>query len=715
MLYQLLFYIIITFFFSFIGILITKNNPKLILLSKFVGIVFFTVLLWLLGHLHYLYIPVSWQFIFYVFLVFTIASAPYLILKYKEAFLFYIKRLLAIEIWGLFIFLILNFFRTTNPSLMGTERPMDFSFIFNFTKQPHIPFENPWLTGAVLNYYYMGHFFISILILLTKLPPALVYNFSISLITVLIFQSIFLFISFTTELKTSIKTLISFALTFGGNLYVLFFSILPFIKNITLPEAPTPITSILKIIPIFYYPSATRVIKYTINEFFSYSSILGDLHGHFLAAPFFITSITLAWLLVKQINNTNKTSNTLLLLIIGVFAFFLFATNSWDTLTLIEIYTILLIINFKKLIRFIQQNYKSIIIAISVTLILTFLFKIFFITPLNGIGFSLQNKDYLKWHILWGQFIVLFIPAIYFMFKRNYTVKQQFLLTIGTIGLFNIVLVNFLYLKDVFSIVNPPYSRANTVFKIYYQSWFLLGSSALSLFYIMIAKINNITKKTISQVIFYTVCFIMFLFPMLAFSQNFPLDKYTLKANTFNFLSSRNIKHTVGNYLFFKEKYPYDYQILQYLIKKTKDFPAVTIAEVMTKESYSYYGRMAVYSGNRLITGWPFHNVQWYNGYTFTYYYFDPQNFLATRIKKQESIDNRLNDINSLYTSNRNNMVNVQKILHKYHVKYIVLGELEYNFYPTAQLQEADKVFSKLCTPVLIVNNKYKLFDCSNY
>lgn len=139
---------------------------------------------------------------------------------------------------------------------LGTEKLMDVALINTIMKQNHIPIENPWLSGFYMNYYYFGHFILGMLQYLFNIPTAVGYNLAISLIGVWIIQAGYLVVR-SLRLTHLPAFFISLLMTFGGNLFIL----VRYITNNTAGQ---------------WFASATRVIPYTINEFPSYSIILGD-------------------------------------------------------------------------------------------------------------------------------------------------------------------------------------------------------------------------------------------------------------------------------------------------------------------------------------------------------------------------------------------------------------------------------------------------------
>ncbi len=707
MLIQLWFYIAVTLIGWIIGSITTNQQKDLKPISKFIGFIILTVTTWFLSYVLYAIwpkgIPFHWQFVLWCI---TASSFIYFISQktFTKDFLLSILRY---ETLGIIIFLTLNFIRLFKPDLSGTERPMDLSFIYNFTKQPAPPFENPWLVGAVLNYYYLGQFLISIFAKLTFLPIPTVYTFTIAYMASLIFQAYFVLFHYIAKIPEKYSKLFALTLSFGGNFYgftLILSSIIKAIQHLTYAINW----------PHYYFPAATRVIRFTINEFPAYSIAIGDLHGHFIALPFFIISLYLLYLIflqVIQIGKSKRSNCSIRTILLGTTAFFLFASNSWDALTLFELAVILGIVSFPNSIRFIIQNIKITLSSMTITILLYALFKLYFIAPINGVGLTIA-ADYKFWFPLWGQLLILAIIGLINYKKILKGNSDLFLVFIFAVGLLNLILVNFIYLKDIFSTLNSDYSRANTIFKIYYQLWTLLGVSSFAFAYKSIENIKKTQLQKIARLIFSFILAIMLSYWLKIIGDYFPITLQRVKQLTPIYFNSKHLNDFICQLNFFSPHYALDRRILQILQQKTQNTPPVTIAEAMTSQSYSLYGRMFIFSGNRTITGWPFHNAQWYNGTELTYYKYNPVTYHATHSRQTDDIYKRLHDIQAIYHSDLT-VSKLTQLVKKYHIQYIVIGQLEYEFFGRNNINKARAIIRQVCSSILNINNTYYLFKCN--
>ena len=217
------------------------------------------------------------------------------------------------------------------PEAYGTEKFMDYGFVTSMLRSEYMPFADMWFAGESVNYYYGGQFFTAYLIRLSRVGAGEGYTFMRALITALSFMLPFSLASqmmrdrgsadggrcFGTkagwasdggadhagaERKTSARAafaerlsglLAGLAVAFCGNGHYIVYGVILSIWN-----------GIRGVEYHYWFPDSTRFIGYhpdvadkTIHEFPAYSSILGDLHAHYINILFvvLVTAIAYAW------------------------------------------------------------------------------------------------------------------------------------------------------------------------------------------------------------------------------------------------------------------------------------------------------------------------------------------------------------------------------------------------------------------------------------
>ncbi|MQF82771.1 hypothetical protein FIM02_01355 [SAR202 cluster bacterium AD-802-E10_MRT_200m] len=216
-------------------------------------------------------------------------------------------------------------FRSLEPMINHTEQLMDFALLNASVNSTSLPPEDPWLRGHEISYYYMGHLMTALLTKLTGIPSAITYNLSLAFFSSMAFVSAFsLTVTLVGCLRASRQQAMLFGLLGGsilsimGNLegilelmHVRGVGSTGFWTGIAIKGLNSPVFN-LSWIPTddWWWWRATRVIDtlgengssldYTIQEFPFFSSMLGDLHSHFMSTPFFVCTIGLIFNFVKD-------------------------------------------------------------------------------------------------------------------------------------------------------------------------------------------------------------------------------------------------------------------------------------------------------------------------------------------------------------------------------------------------------------------------------
>ncbi len=192
------------------------------------------------------------------------------------------------------------------PDAYGTEKFMDYAFLTAMTRSLWMPFPDPWFAGKAINYYYGGQFMAAYLVRLSGVPCGVGYNLMRATVAAgsfsLPFSLIHTMLAEYLEARRIRRgiwpvlggTLAGIATGYAGNgHYIIYRFIKPLVETLR-GQAPT----------YYWFPDSTRYIGYdpdlpdkTIHEFPAYSSVLGDLHAHYVNLIFVIavTAVAVAW------------------------------------------------------------------------------------------------------------------------------------------------------------------------------------------------------------------------------------------------------------------------------------------------------------------------------------------------------------------------------------------------------------------------------------
>src|SRR4051812_22135953 len=176
------------------------------------------------------------------------------------------------------------------PDVWNTEKPMDMGFITALNASSHFPPHDPWMSGETLNYYYFGHLVLAWPLRLLGGPPDTGYLVAWGLLLALTATAAF---TFAGTLWAAARRALGDAAPRGG----------PVAAGVTAGVRGPPVrdpagvrTWVNAADPPHDYAwfEPSRVIPDTINEFPSFSFLLGDLHAHVLALPFTVLALAFA-------------------------------------------------------------------------------------------------------------------------------------------------------------------------------------------------------------------------------------------------------------------------------------------------------------------------------------------------------------------------------------------------------------------------------------
>jgi YYY domain-containing protein len=216
-------------------------------------------------------------------------------------------------------------FRSFDPDLVGTEKPMEFAFLNAILRSDTFPPHDPWLSGYAISYYYYGYVIVAMLTKLAATAPAVAFNVGIALLFALTLTGSF---GVVYELIRGAKDRESEGRAIGFGLFGPLFVALAgnleglldalhtrgigtaqFWSWVQINELATaPVTGAWIPQDHWWWWRASRVVYDTnllgqysqiIDEFPYFSFILGDMHPHVLALPFIMLAAALAVQIVR--------------------------------------------------------------------------------------------------------------------------------------------------------------------------------------------------------------------------------------------------------------------------------------------------------------------------------------------------------------------------------------------------------------------------------
>lgn len=634
-----------------------------------------------------------------------------------------------------------TYIRSQEPSIHGLEKFMDFGFMNSILKTNFFPPKDIWYTPEPINYYYFGHLSGALLIKLSNIKASIGYNLILATIFAQGVTQVFSFIiniikkygQKISHIKVIFFGLIgAFFVNLGGNLHTIYL----FTKGYP-NDSPIPFWKILSgFNPApYWYPNATRFIPFTIHEFPSYSYVVADLHGHVFDIPFVLLTLALLFILFTDKLYRSKILNTKYLILNTIFLGFMtsvhYMTNAFDG----PIYILLTLFIFYFLFGISFKFLTNTIILIASFIIFSLPFSWFFKPFVSGIGVNCSPKfltdigkigpfifeagncqisPFWMLFVLWGFFWISFLI---FMTIRNkvfnnkkFSQYNDFLFILFSFGIFLTIIPEFFYIKDIY----PQHFRANTMFKLGYQAFSMMGIAAIVTFYLL----KNIKRSIIYYVL--SAIFVLFLF----FTSIYPFFSVP------SYYGKLDRPVELDGQVWLKTSAPEDNEIIEYLNKNEKGQPVILEAQ---GDSYTDYERISAFTGLPTVAGWWVHEWLWrgssdivgkripeiqkayedniYDEFENTYTVL-PGDYLikiAEKIRFSDWKDlyklnnNTINNPSLIYPNqiltisdsekvNNNKLKDLKDFINKYKIKYVVISRLERQKYPNLD----DKKWSKI-------------------
>ena len=657
-------------FFPLTSVIFGKFKDKGYIFSKVISLIFVSYSAFIISFLHLMKFSFTQiAVIIFIFILLNIFVIWKFNLNIVQSLRKNYKLIIAEEFVFLITLLFWTYVRGNLSDIHGLEKFMDFGFINSILRSDYFPPKDMWYTPLSINYYYFGHLVTSVFIKLSSISSSIGYNLMLATIFAFTFTctlsiGINIFDNIKLSLKSSVCGFLSAILiTLAGNLTTIYTFFKPYQNEHTvlfwqLLFSPTSFPN------NFWYPNATRFIPFTIHEFPLYSFVVSDLHGHVLDIPFVLTTIALIFaLFISQ-----KIKYTYIILI-SFFLAILYMTNAWDGLIYLSLATVVVIfINIHKFNKGFDFSVKNLFkfLAPFLSLIGGFLavsapfslnFKPFvsgigiicapkFLTSLGKIGPFLFEPDHCLrsplWQmiILYGFFYFFVISFLLFLkFKKNYVFTKNDKFVFFLIGLSTLLIIipEFIYVKDIY----PMHYRANTMFKLVYESFMLLSICSG---YIILKIIFNTKDKR------YLFAFIISTTVLIYLVLSYPV--FAINSYYNDLKQYKGIDGT--NYL--KTLYSADYDLINWFNKNVTGQPVILEAN---GDSYTDYGRISANTGLPTIIGWPVHEWLWRGSY----------DVAAPRIE----------DVKTLYESPDLNLT--KTLIKKYNISYVVISNLEFQKY----------------------------------
>ena len=238
--------------------------------------------------------------------------------------------------------------------------------------------------------------------------------------------------------------------------------------------------------------------------------------------------------------------------------------------------------------------------------------------------------------------------------RRSGSDTMVFALALLSMALYMVYGAELLYINDLFA------NRMNTVFKLYYQVWVVLGVVGAYGLYFWVRSHENWSgiRRSVSE----TGAVIAAV--MVLGALYYPAASLDTRTNGFS--GERSLDGTA----FIANFWATEFSAIKWLSENARK-DAVLVEAV--GGSYTDFGRISSSTGIPTVLGWTFHEEQWRGG--------------------SSSFDGRQGDVERIYaTDSEEDIDETRAILKRYEIDYIVVGPRERSTYPDLDLDRLAQI-----------------------
>jgi YYY domain-containing protein len=587
-----------------------------------------------------------------------------------------------------------------SPDVWGTEKPMDMAFVNAANASDSFPPPDPWMAGEDLNYYYLGHLAMAMVIRVVGVAPDHGYNLAVALLAALTAVAVF---------------------TLAGTLWAAAKERLPEVRGGPVAAGLAAVVMCVVLgnlagarewIDAVDPPSGydwfapSRVVPGTIDEFPWFSFLLQDLHAHVLALP--PAGVALGFVLQAGLYGPRGGAvlrGVAEALAAGLAIGALYAINSWSYPAVAGLLAGAVVMWMRAPESAGRRAYAlvwlGLVLLASVVLVLPF--HLSFDPAARGLGWVDERRSFTRFAgdqaLLYGLFaaplaaafaarvlatrrplrtLVWTVVAAVFalsllapsdwagvaalagllavaaaaVLSRSLAAPERFLWLLVAGGLVCLILPEVVYVRDAFD--GTDLYRMNTVFKLGYQAWMLLAIAAACALPWASAWLPRRLWPPWAAL---TAVLLL-------------LGAVYPYAGTYARKDGFNRSPSLDGLRWLEPSAPGDPPAIAWLRANT---PGSAVVLEAVGEDYSAFGhaRISTFTGRATVLGWGGHEVQW-----------------------DHQPGNREADVRRLYTTTDD--AEARRLIDRYGVGYVVFGPIERTTYGDRGLAKWDSLGSKV-------------------
>jgi YYY domain-containing protein len=583
-----------------------------------------------------------------------------------------------------------------SPDVWGTEKPMDMAFVNAANASTSFPPHDPWMAGEQLNYYYLGHLAMAIVIKVAGTAPDVGYNLSFALLAALSATAVFTLAGTLWAAARPRLTGVRGGPVLVGATAVVVVIVLGNLAGVRewLDAAEPP--------GDYDWFAPSRVVEGTINEFPWFSFLLGDLHAHVLALPFTVVALAFA----LQVAIAGPRGDAVLrgvaeALATGLAVGALYAVNSWSYPIAAGMLVGAVVIWLRDPRSAGRRGYAvswlALVLLASVVLVLPFWLN--FDPAASGIALVDERRPFGSFMgdlgllygvfagllvaafvsrvtsartVVWGAVALIFAGsllaaaglagvavlvaliavALAAALSRTLSAAERFLWLLVSGGLACVIAPELVYVRDAFD--GSDLFRMNTVFKLGYHAWLLLALAAACALPWSAAHLPRRAWPV------WAAAAAMLLLLGLVYPY----------AGTYARKGGFSRSPSLDGLEWLRASAPGDPAAIDWLRTNT-DGSAVVLEAVGDDYSAFGHGRISTFTGRATVLGWPGHELQW-----------------------DHEPGGREEDVRTLYTTD--DLAQARELIGRYGVDYVVFGPIERTTYGDAGLEKWDELGEKV-------------------
>ncbi len=666
-------------------------------ISKLVGLVLLTFLVWILSSLTRLqfgYVSILVSFLLLAAFSLYFGRKHLKLSEWPRKSIIVSEAVFAVAFLGFVLVMV------GKPDIYfgGADFFMDHAFMGSILRGGYFPPVDPWYAGEGLPYYYGGHLIAAMLTMVTRVPPSIAFNIAVAMFFGLTVAASY-GLGYNLTGRKLYGVVAALFVCIAGYLTGTYQLIGHFLDTEIMGASHIGAPSIIEWMLNFDFWSAPWLIPHAMAQYPYYLFLAGTLHAFMMSIPFQVMFIMLLLALLKRSRWGEKIgrSDTLLdIFVLSLSLGFFSIVNTWEY----PVYAVLTAAAFV-LLR-IRRSIGGTVAVVGSIFVLSLLFYLpyYMSRDMGGLGwfglvtdrtdlasffeacalflfllfsflFVLRRRDMFRGRgsiiggllvlvaivvaavVLGIPLLIILVPLIllplYYIVRSGTKAEKEFVLLLVIMGAALALFCEIVYIDDAYG---PPWERFNTVFKMYVPLWISLAiASAYAVYYIL-----GHVRKWI-KFVWLPVAVLLLLACLVH-----PVVSTVSAAGGRHEGWGLN-RGTLDGMAYLESIEKGDYEALRWINREIKGHHVILEAPGAV---FQYTSRVSTFTGLATVIGWTSWEVMWRGDWG--------------------GMEEREGDTDTIYSTLDNE--EAMTLLNKYDVEYVYVGGVEQEKYEAEGLQK---------------------------